>query len=215
MKYSGIYVMINPAFPHLLKIGYSKDVKKREDDLSHHSGVPSSFHTFLVYTGVAELSDTKAHDLITILNPSLKYNKNREFFLMTPEQANAMFESLGKIHGTSKNITINPFNDPYIEEILDEMQCNKKGQDKSPKKPALTFSVLGIAAGEELTFIKDDTIKVYVHSDLRHVIYKDEKISMSKLATRFLGAKNQVAGTLYFLYKGKRLTDIGKEKGIW
>lgn len=65
-----------------------------------------------------------------------------------------------------------------------------------------------------MVYTGDETVEVIVHEDLRHVVYNGEKISMSKLAAKLLGSKYQVQGPLYFMYKGKRLTDIRKEIGI-
>jgi hypothetical protein len=212
MKNKGsIYVLVNPAFPHLVKIGYADDVESRLKTLNSNSGIPADFHVYLTYEGVARLEDKRVHELIDIINPALRYNKKREFYEMTTEQAYNMFLSMATIHDCKDNLALNPLKDPYIDDIMSDLQeIKQKGSKASP----LTFDMIKIAAGAELTYTEDDSVKVYVHEDLKHVIYNGEKISMSKLATKLLGAKYQVQGPLYFMYKGKRLTEIRKEMGV-
>ena len=35
-----IYIMTNPALKNMVKIGYSTDVEKRRQDLSHSTSIP-------------------------------------------------------------------------------------------------------------------------------------------------------------------------------
>ena len=212
MKNKGcIYVLVNPAFPHLVKIGYADDIENRLKTLNSNSGIPADFHVYLTYENAARLEDKRVHELIDIINPALRYNKKREFYEMTTEQAYNMFLSMATIHGFQDNLVLNPLNDSYIAEMIEK---TLPVAEKTTKATPLTFNMIEIAAGEKLVYTGDETVEVIVHEDLRHVVYNGEKISMSKLAAKLLGSKYHVQGPLYFMYKGKRLTDIRKEIGI-
>lgn len=97
------------------------------------------------------------------------------------------------------------------ERIFDEAtdKVEKQAEPKG-KKTRFRFSEVGIPVGVELTFIPDKTIKVYVADD-SHVEYNGETWSMSKLTQVLLKRNSPVQGTLYFAYKGKRLTELREE----
>ena len=94
-----IYIMTNPAFPKFVKIGYATDPEKRRKDLSHASGVPLDFEIYATYAVPIKIADKKVHSLIMTLNPSLRLNKNKEFFVMESESAFKLLEAVAAIHG--------------------------------------------------------------------------------------------------------------------
>ncbi len=94
-----IYIMTNPAFPKYVKIGYATDPEKRRKDLSHASGVPLDFEIYATYAVPIKIADKKVHALIMTLNPSLRLNKNKEFFVMEAESAFKLLEAVAAIHG--------------------------------------------------------------------------------------------------------------------
>ena len=94
-----IYVMTNPIMKGLVKIGYATNPEKRRKDLSHASGVPVDFEIYATYEVPVKLADKKVHSLIIALNPSLKLNPKKEFFVMEPEAAYKILEVMASIHG--------------------------------------------------------------------------------------------------------------------
>ena len=45
ISYAGaIYILVNPAFPNLVKIGYAHNVENRVKTLNRNSGLPDPFH---------------------------------------------------------------------------------------------------------------------------------------------------------------------------
>ena len=80
---------------------------------------------------------------------------------------------------------------------------------RTSRRSRFRFSLCGIAIGEEVTFVNDESMKAIVVDDY-HVRFGAEIISLSALAKRLLGYKNAVNGTLYFKYNGKILDDIRK-----
>jgi hypothetical protein len=222
-KHGVIYILLNPAFPHLIKIGYADDVINRLKSLNKNSGIPADFHVYATYEVFARLEDKKIHDIIDTLDPTLRYNKRREFYEMAPEKAYRILESIATINGLQDNLTVNPLNDSYVSDIMNSNPVSNNPVSNNPvdnktiettkktPKPALTFDMINIKAGEELIFTEDDSIRVVVADDLKHIIYNGSKMSMSTLVRKLLSSKYNVQGTLYFTYKGKRLTDIRAE----
>ena len=102
-----IYILTNPSFPQLVKIGYTDDVKERVNNLNHSSGLPYSFRIYATYDVNERLEDLKIHKIIDKLNPTLRCQevvngkaRKREFFTMTAETAYQIFEAMAEISGT-------------------------------------------------------------------------------------------------------------------
>ena len=90
-----------------------------------------------------------------------------------------------------------------------------------PKKqilnPPFRFSMIGIKPGTTLTFLPT-SINVTVYDDNK-ISYKDEIYSLSGFTRKFMPVgsrydKGSYQGPLFFLYKGKRLTDWRKEGDV-
>lgn len=113
-----IYVLVNRAFPKLVKIGYSVDAKQRARQLSSNTAVPSPFHVYCIYRVKKELADKRLHDLIDTLNPDLHYAQNREFFKMSPEDAYGMLKAIAEMVGDEEQLMLNPYSDEYVSELL-------------------------------------------------------------------------------------------------
>lgn len=79
-----IYIMTNPALKNMVKIGYSTDVEKRRQDLSHSTSIPDDYQIYATYETEGKLEDKKLHHLIDKLNPDIRYNPKKEFYIMSP-----------------------------------------------------------------------------------------------------------------------------------
>lgn len=183
-----IYVMSHPSFKGLVKIGSSKDVYKRLNDLSNTLPEPYVLH--VRYATKANLKDKELHKLIDEINPELRYKKNREWYKMTPQQACKLLKSIAIITNTEK-----------MFELIDKDDDNR-----------FKLSKIGIKKGEILTFRNHKNISCVVIDD-KNVMYNDKKYSLSKLALKLLNEiENKewktARGALYFEYKGKNLLDI-------
>ena len=81
-----IYIMTNPALKDMVKIGYATDVESRRKQLST-TALPYEYEIYATYETSGKLEDKKLHKMIDNLNPDLRISKNREFFILSPEDA--------------------------------------------------------------------------------------------------------------------------------
>ena len=98
-----IYIMTNQALgKDNVKIGYAKDVEARRKQLST-TALPFEYEIYATYETSGNLEDKMLHKLIDNLNPDLRVAKNREFFIMTREDAYELLEAIAIISGSKTN----------------------------------------------------------------------------------------------------------------
>ena len=105
MKDTGcIYIITNPSFKEYVKIGYATNLEKRLKQLNRSETIPFAFRAYAIYEVDKPLTDKELHKLIDRLNPDLRTIDNfdgrervKEFFLMSPEDAYAILESIAKM----------------------------------------------------------------------------------------------------------------------
>ena len=85
-----IYIMTNPCLKDMVKIGYATNVEERRKQLST-TALPYDYEIFATYETSGKLEDKKLHKLIDNLNPDLRVSKNREFFVMSAEDAELVY----------------------------------------------------------------------------------------------------------------------------
>ena len=187
-----IYIMTNPALNGMVKIGYATDVEMRRQQLST-TALPYEYEIYATYETSGNLEDKKLHRMIDNLNPDLRVSKNREFFVMTPNQAYELLESIATISGTSDKLK-------KVKMVPEKVQ--------KTKKPAINFKECGIPEGAELVFVDDPNVKVTV-VDEHKVLYNNEITSLSAIAKQIKGYP--VAGPHFFTYNDKLLDDIAYE----
>lgn len=187
-----IYIMTNPALTNMVKIGYATNVETRRKQLST-TALPYDYEVYATYETSGNLEDKKLHKLIDNLNPDLRVSKSREFFIMSPEDAYELLESIATISGTQ-----------------DKLKKSKPAKDKDQniKKPSVNFSKCGIPIGAELVFADDPTVVARVVGE-RKVQYNDEITSLSAIAKGIKGYP--IAGPSCFTYNGKLVADIARE----
>lgn len=212
MKKGVIYILTNPSFPDYIKIGYATDIEKRLKQLNRSETIPFAFRVYAIYEVTTELTDKELHKLIDALNPDLRTietfdgkERVKEFYAMSPEDGYALLECIAKISGTTDNLKRMK---PEGHEILDEQVANDIRE--TARKGPFRFTECGIPVGSVIEFIEDASIKATVIDD-RKIEYNGETTSVSALAQKLKGFDHAVQGTLWFTYKGKRLTDIRDE----
>lgn len=208
-KFGVIYILTNPSFPDFVKIGYAQDIEKRLKQLNRSETIPFAFRVYAVYRVESKLTDKELHKLIDNLNPDLRTIENfdgkervKEFYAMSAEDAYGLLECIAKISGTEDRLQRLT---PEGHEILDEQIANEVRE--TARRGPFRFSDCNIPVGSELTFIENSNIKAIVVDD-RRIEYDGETTSVSALAQKLKGFDHPVQGTLWFLYKGEKLTDI-------
>lgn len=190
-----IYIMTNPALKDMVKIGYATDVEARRKQLST-TALPYDYEVYATYETSGNLEDKKLHKMIDNLNPDLRVSKNREFFVMTSQEAYELLEAIATISGTTEKLKRKGKNVPKIPA-------------QHIKKPPINFKKCGIPMGAELVFTEDPTVKVTVVSD-RKVQWNEEETSLSAVAGALKHSK-AIQGSAFFTYEGKLITKIAEE----
>ena len=187
-----IYIMTNPALKDMVKIGFAADVEARRKQLST-TALPYEYEVYATYETSGNLEDKKLHKMIDNLNPDLRVSSNREFFVMSPQEAFDLLEAIATISGTK-----------------DKLKKVKVVEAKKQRirRPSVNFTKCGIPIGAEVVFIDDPSIVATVVSE-RKVQYNGEITSLSAVSDRIKGYST--SGPYYFTYQGKRISDIAEE----
>ena len=210
LTYAGvIYVLVNPAFPDLVKIGYADNLPKRLKTLNSNSGLPDPFHCYATYKVKKRLEDLKLHELIDDLDPDLRHRKGREFYETNKERAYKILRAIAQINGDEEQLQFNPLDDPYFKESVEPTSGSGE------RKPRLTFASLGIPIGSVLVFKEDESITVTTIDAKSTVEMTDG--TRCKLSAAVRNIKNALGtgnasgayqGGIFFSYKGEILTDM-------
>lgn len=193
-----IYIMTNPALHDMVKIGYATDVEKRRQQLST-TALPYDYEIYATYETSGNLEDKKLHKLIDNLNSDLRVSKNREFFVMAPEDAYELLESIAIISGTQDKL-----------KLAKEPSDSEKEQ--TIKRPPIDFYKCGLKDGDILVCKDDPSIVVTIKGNHK-VLYNDELTSLSAIMAAKKGRK-AIAGPSYFTFNGEPLVDIA-ERTQW
>lgn len=194
-----IYIMTNPCLKNMVKIGYATDVESRRKQLST-TALPYEYEVYATYETSGNLEDKKLHKLIDNLNPDLRVSKNREFFMMSPDEAYELLETIALISGTQEKLSL------AVDDSADDATLQSI---RHPRRSLINFEKCHIPVGAELVYIEDASVVVTVESE-RKVIYKDEITSLSAIVGQIKGVKS-IQGSLYFTYNGRPLIDIANE----
>ena len=187
-----IYIMTNPALKDMVKIGYATDVELRRKQLST-TALPYEYEIYATYETCGNLEDKKLHRMIDNLNPDLRVTSNREFFVMTPEEAFELLESIATISGTKDKL-----------KKINVVEAKKQ----KVRRPPVNFVKCGIPMGAELVFIEDPSVVAKVVGE-RKVEYNGEVTSLSAISDRIKGYSTP--GPSLFTYNGKKVCDIAEE----
>ena len=187
-----IYIMTNPALKDMVKIGFATDVETRRKQLST-TALPYEYEVYATYETSGNLEDKKLHKMIDNLNPDLRVSSNREFFVMSPQDAYELLEAIATISGTK-----------------DKLKKVKIADAKKQKvrRPPVNFAKCNIPVGAELVFIEDPSVVVTVVNE-RKVQYKNEITSLSAISDSIKGYSTP--GPSFFTYNGKKVSDIAEE----
>jgi hypothetical protein len=121
-----VYILTNPSMPNLVKIGHSfKHPRLRKEELAS-TGVPAPLEVFyFIFVRDARVAEKIIHEQLA----AFRYERNREFFQVSPENAvrkiqetlagEIIFESKARLAGMSYSGTKWENNEKYIVNSLD------------------------------------------------------------------------------------------------
>lgn len=193
-----VYVLTNPAMPGIVKIGKTSrgSVDARLNEL-YSTGVPVPFECAFAGRVKDESTVEKAFHLA--FGP-YRLNPKREFFEIEPEQAIALLELM-----ISEDVT------PALQEEANNVDREAKaGSDKlKARRPVQNYLEMGIPEGSILQFTQNEETCTVLNG--RRVMYQGEEMSLTALTKQLVGTERPLQPSPYWLFNGRRLTDIYNE----
>lgn len=194
-----LYVLTNERMPDLVKIGIvergstAADLQKRVTEISGTTGVPLPFE---VHYAVRLRDPRSLERKLSRLFGEERVNPRREFFEVDPEKA---VIAIG-IGNHEELVTV----ETGAEDAAEQAALEKA----KSRRPRINMMNLGLNAGDELTFTRDDTIKATV-ADGTRIEFEGQTITLSAAAGLVLGrmgrSNTSVAGSQYWAYNGETL----------
>ena len=185
-----VYILTNEAMPDLIKIGMtSMSLEQRVAELSRPTGVPLPFD---VYYAVEVENMREVEDALHDAFLDMRINPKREFFKLNPERVVSILKLFAK-----KDVT--PLND-----ITDSEEEKEALEHARKLRPKFNFEKVGIPAGSEIIFARNENIKAKVISEYK-VEYNGEIFSLAPLSQKLLGYSRLVQGALYWKYENEIL----------
>ena len=191
-----VYLLTNPVFPDLIKIGKTTNLEERIRSLSSHSGVPVPFECYYACE-VKDSADTEKR--LHLAFGDHRVNPKREFFRINPERVKIILEALA-----FEDVT------PASDIVEDEQDREILKRERSIRPP-FRFSMVEIGNGSVLTFLKDETITCIVQGD-RQIEYQDQHSSLNKVTLDLLNTQfgknwQSVRGPDFWIYENETLTE--------
>ena len=194
-----VYIFINPSMPDYVKIGYTKDLKRRLNDLDT-TGVAMPFEPyFTVKTVKYERLEKVVHRELDKLTET-HARKNREFFKISPEIARDLLLNISEL-----------IDDAEVDNFRNETANDTKNVDGSvrPMSSPTTFAMLGIPVGTELEPITKRYPKITTIDDKNMVrLESGEEKTISRVAVDVTG--HPYNGFSCYKYNNEILSNIRK-----
>ena len=194
-----VYVLKNPAFPNLVKIGITTrdQVSVRMAEL-YTTGVPLPFKC--VFAGKVDdpkKIETALHHAFT----NTRVNPSREFFDIDESQAIAILKLL-------VNEEVTPIVSDELEKV-DEVSKNASKKYSRSKRPPQNFVEMGINIGEYIS-TADGLISCKIAEE-KKVEYEGEILSLTRLTRKIKKLDHDIQPAPHWFYKGRSLKEIYDE----
>jgi len=186
-----VYILTNEAMPGYVKIGITNNSILERMKRLDRAGVPLPFECYYA----CEVKNAKEEEkwLHSIFSDR-RVRDEREFFKIDPER---VVSAVRKVQ--IKDVTPKDFLNTTKEE---ESELEEAKQIRS----RFDFNKYDIPIGATITFSRDNAIKAKVLKD-NQIELNSETTSLSASAKKLLGYKNDVAGTLYWMYEDETLDE--------
>ena len=187
-----VYILTNEAMPGYVKIGKTtNDLEQRIKELSGSTSVPMPFTCFYACTvNDATFVEHQLHDAFD----NNRINPKREFFQIAPERVVSALK-LAQIEDVTPK-----------HDIVESEEDRNSLLEARKIRSKFSFKKANIAAGSEIYFSRDESIKAKVLDD-HYILLNDHKTSLSKSAQEILGYKYGVSGTDYWMYENETLDE--------
>jgi hypothetical protein len=198
-----VYVVSNPAFPELIKIGMTgqDDLEKRLKQL-YNTSVPFPFECH--YAG--KVSDRRKAEaaLHAAFEPERK-NPNREFFKI--EKVERVINLLKLFSEDVTDTAVKVLKEASNEE---DKQSGNLYQKK--RRPRINFYELGLQKGSVLSFNENGRkFEVKVFNE-RQVDFEGRIYSLTTLTRELLNWQSDRQPTPYWTFEGRTLSELYNEK---
>lgn len=199
MKDGIVYVLKNPSFPNLVKIGITTrdEVQVRMSEL-YTTGVPLPFEC--VYAGKVD-NPKKVEGALHHAFSNTRVNPSREFFDIDESQAIAVLKLIA-----NEDVT------PIISKELDKVDevSKKAGKTYSrSKRPPQNFVEMGIPIGETLTTV-DGLVTCKIAKE-KKVEYNNEIMSLTRLTRKIKKLDHDIQPSPHWFYNGKSVKELYDE----
>ena len=191
-----VYILTNPVFPDLVKIGRTTNLEERVRSLSSQTGVPVPFEVYYSCT-VDDSKKVEKH-----LHDGFgdhRINPRREFFRINPERVLSILKLIEIEDVTPK--------DEFVENEDELVSLNNEKTRRSNFK----FLSVGIPVGSILHFVRDEDVTVKVVDD-RNVEFEGEVTSLTQSSRILLKRdhgwnSSSVTGPRYWVFENETLSE--------
>lgn len=194
-----IYVLNNPAFPNLIKIGMTsrEDIKSRMAEL-YSTGVPLPFEC--IYAAKVKNIEEVEKALHVAFGPN-RINPKREFFEIDSMQAIAIIKLMA-----IEDVTPNVAKEAEVVDIVDR----EAGEEYARKKrPRFNFAEMGIPVGAEIVCVSTGESAIII--DERRVNFRGSTSLLTNATKLALETNSPIAPGTYWTYNGRKLREIYNE----
>ena len=191
-----IYILTNPVFSDMVKIGKTKNLEKRVKDLSSHAGIPVPFE---VYYACTVEDSTKIEKGLHDGFGDHRINPKREFFRINPERVLSILKLV--------EIECIASNSDFVDDVEEKISLEKERSNRSKFK----FLLANIEVGNELSFIRNEKYKAIVAEDNK-IQFEGETTSLSKSALTILNRDfgvnwSSCAGPNFWIFENETLSE--------
>ena len=195
-----VYIITNPKMPNLVKIGYTKNLKKRLDDLDT-TGIPAPFEPyFTVTTSKYMVLEKVIHRELDKLTDS-RVRSNREYFEIDPELAKDLLSNISRLLDDAET---EDYGNSSAGDVIDDDGSIR------PISGRTTFKMLSIPVGTALEPLNDSYPPVTTADDVNQVRLPNGDVkAISRVAVDVYGTKRN--GFMCYRLNGVLLSDMRKK----